>query len=621
MNLVSSYLPARALSFRASQHMAEHRARQLQFAVMSSASTSRDSAALQRAAGNDNDSRFRLRAGCVLILAAILFFARLGARALWSSEFRWAEIAREMLVTHNYFWPTINGHVYYDKPLGSYWLVIFSASLTGGLNEAATRLPCAIAGLLAVAILMLLVRRLYDARTAILAGVILATSFSFVFFSRHASADVETLTGELAALLLFNHNEERGGGLWVVGLWLIMAATSLTKGLLGFALPLLVIGVYSCLRDGVVPFYEAISRGSLVERIRRLVERNRWFFNWYTVVAVALGGLVYYLPFQISSRLMGSEKGLQMVYRENVVRFFHPFDHRGPIYLYVYVIFALMAPWSALLPAALVETHALRRAGAEPARADRFALVYFWATFIFFTVSGSRRSYYILPILPAAAILVARTLAYPRESELRSMIARRLLTIGYAIVAFSAIAGIVLLIPAWAILPRPYDSFPQLPAEPAFIVFWVVSVAAVVYAIRKFSPSRVAISVGAVAYLAMVYVFIFAMPAAEAYRGEKPFGYAVLNKIGGSTDRLVLFKTEGPLFYLNPPKPIPEFERKQDLQDAIAKGSVRWMIVRRRDMPKLDTPTAVELSEASYPWETDYNYRNKVVLVRVGSAP
>jgi hypothetical protein len=45
------------------------------------------------------------------------------------------------------------------------------------------------------------------------------------------------------------------------------------------------------------------------------------------------------------------------------------------------------------------------------------------------------------------------------------------------------------------------------------------------------------------------------------------------------------------------------------------------MIVRRRDMPKHDTPTAVELSEASYPWETDYNYRNKVVLVRVGSAP
>ena len=565
-----------------------------------------------------DDSRFRLRAGCVLIFTAILFFARLGARALWSSEFRWAEIAREMLVTHNYFWPTINGHVYYDKPLGSYWLVLFSTPFTGGLNEAATRVPCAIAGTLAVALLMLLVRRLYDARTAILSGVILATSFSFVFFSRHASADVETLTGELAALLLFNHYEDRGGGIWVVGLWLIMAATSLTKGLLGFVLPILVIGAYSCLRDGWAQLFEEISRGSLIDRIQRLIDRNRWFFNWYTVAGIAVGGFVYYLPFEISARMMGTQKGLAMVYRENVVRFFHPFDHRGPIYLYVYVIFGLMAPWSALLPAALVETHSLRHAGAEPARADRFALVYFWATFIFFTLSGSRRSYYILPILPAAAILVARTLAY-RGGELRSMIARRLLTAGFVIVAFIAVASIIALIPAWAILPSPYDALPDLPAKPAFIVFWIVSVAAVIYAIRRLSSYRIAVSVGAIAYLALFYIYIFAMPAAEAYRGEKPFGYAVLNQLGGSTDHLVLFKTEGPLFYLNPPKPLPEFDKKQELEDAIAKGDAKWMIVRHRDMPKLDTPTTVVLSEASYPWEDADNYRNKVVLVRLGN--
>jgi 4-amino-4-deoxy-L-arabinose transferase-like glycosyltransferase len=583
---------------------------------MASASASPGTGTSQPAVGRDDNSQFRMRAGLVLVLAAILFFARLGARALWSSEFRWAEIAREMIATHNYFWPTINGHVYYDKPLGSYWLVIFSTPFTGGINEAATRLPCAIAGLLAVALLMILVRRLYDARTALFGGIILATSFSFVFFSRHASADVETLTGELAALLLFNHNEERGGGIWVVGLWLIMALTSLTKGLLGFALPLLVIGVYSCLRDGWSQFLREILHGSVADRVRGLVGRNRWLFNWYTVAGVVLGGLVYGLPFEISSRMMGSQKGLAMVYRENVVRFFHPFDHRGPIYLYVYVIFGLMAPWSALLPAALVETHSLRRVDAGPARADRFALVYFWATFIFFTLSGSRRSYYLLPILPAAAILVARTLASP--GELRSMIARRLLIAGYAVIAFVAIAGIVLLIPAWAILPSPYDALPDLPAKFAFIVFWIVSVFAVIYAVRKFSLYRVALSMSAIAYLAMTYIYIFAMPAAEAYRGEKPFGYAVLNKIGGSTDHLVLFKTEGPLFYLNPPTPLPEFDDKQDLQDAIEKGGAQWMIVRRRDMPKLDTPTSIELSEASYPWESDYNYRNKVVLVRLG---
>src|SRR5215472_10116627 len=81
-----------------------------------------------------SSSRWRIYFAGVLILGAILFFARLGTRALWSSEFRWAEIAREMIVTHNYFWPTINGKVYYDKPLGSYWLVVAASYLTGGMN-------------------------------------------------------------------------------------------------------------------------------------------------------------------------------------------------------------------------------------------------------------------------------------------------------------------------------------------------------------------------------------------------------------------------------------------------------------------------------------------------------
>ena len=152
------------------------------------------------------------------------------------------------------------------------------------------------------------------------------------------------------------------------------------------------------------------------------------------------------------------------------------------------------------------------------------------------------------------------------------MIARRLLTVGFAIVAFIAVASIIALIPAWAILPRPYDALPDLPAKPAFIVFWIASVAAVIYAIRRFSSYRIAVSVGVIAYLALFYIYIFAMPAAEAYRGEKPFGYAVLNQLGGSTDHLVLFKTEGPLFYLNPPKPVARVRQKAGARRRDRKG-------------------------------------------------
>jgi 4-amino-4-deoxy-L-arabinose transferase-like glycosyltransferase len=554
----------------------------------------------------------------ILALSAILFFARLGSRALWSSEFRWAEIAREMLATHNYFWPTINGRVYYDKPLGSYWLVIWSTYLSGGMNELAARLPCAVAGVLGVAFLMMLARRLYDSRTAIVAGVVLATSFSFVFFSRNASADVETLTGELAALLLFLKYEERQDGWWVVGLWIIMALTSLTKGLLGFVLPIMVIGLYCTLAEGWRAFGDAILHGAISSRVRWVVDHNRWLFNWKSIPAIGIGIALYSFPFWFSKQVEGSDKGLQMVWRENVVRFFHPFDHRGPVYLYVYVIFALMAPWAMLLPAALVEAHARRRENAEPARSDRFALVYFWATFVFYTISGSRRSYYILPILPAGALLVARILA---GDMLRSRWSRILLAIGYGLTAIATVLGVGVLLPPSMILRGSMALLPTAPDRAVFAIAWIISVASIVYALRDYRPERVAVSVGVIAYCVMLYIYVFAMPAADAYRGEKPFGLQTLQLLHGDTSHLVLYRTEGPLFYLNPPAPLPEFDHPGDLKSALASGDIRWMIVRRRDVPSLGIPETELLHEASFPWETPEQVRNKVVLLKVSAAP
>ena len=559
-------------------------------------------------------SRWRIYFAAVLVLTAILFFARLGTRALWSSEFRWAEIAREMINTHNYFWPTINGRVYYDKPLGSYWLVVWSSWLTGGMNETAARLPCAIAGFLAVALVMLLARRLYDRRTAIVSGLILATSFSFVFFSRHASADVETLTGELAALLLFLRHEQHQDGWWVVGLWVIMAITSLTKGLLGFVLPVMTIGVYCLLAGGWTDLSDYLLTGPFSARIRWIIERNRWFFNWKSIIAIALGVAIYYAPFSVSHEAAGSEKGLQMVWRENVVRFFHPFDHRGAVYIYVYVIFALMAPWAVLLPAALLEIHKRRSIAEEPARSDRFALVYFWATFIFFTISGSRRSYYLLPILPAGAIIIARLLV---GGELRSSWSRRLLAIGYSIVAVATLLGVAALASPARLLPGRWAALPSIPVPIVYALAWLLSAAGVIYALRRFRPARVAVSMAVIAYCSMAYIYIFAMPAADAYRGEKPLASQILKTLDGDMSHLAFFRTQESLFYLNPPRPLPQFEKQRDLAAAIQNGGITWIIVRRKDVPTIAAPTEVVLGEESFPWEDEDQVRNKVVLVKV----
>ncbi|MBV8056567.1 MAG: glycosyltransferase family 39 protein, partial [Deltaproteobacteria bacterium] len=514
----------------------------------------------------------------------------------------------------NYFWPTINGRVYFDKPLGSYWLVLASAWITGGIDEATTRIPSAIAGILAVALLILLTRRLYGLRTGVAAGFILATSFSFAFWARTASADIETVAGELAALLIFAHGENHAGW-WVVPMWLVMALTSLMKGLLGFALPIMVIGVYSCIAEGWLELEHHLMHGRLSLRIHWLIERNRWFFNRCTTIAVALAGAIYFAPFAVSYAGTGSAKGLYMVYRENVERYFAPFDHRGPIYLYAYVIFELMAPWSVFLPAALVYAHGRAEAASTGLKSGRFVLAFFWTTFIFFTVSGSRRSYYLLPIVPAASILVARIFVAAEKDLSES--GRILLKVGFGMVLSALVLSAVILLPPRVLLPPPYSLLPMLPRPRIFAICWIISLSTAAYTLIHYSRKRLLLSVSVTSYLLLCYLFMFAMPAGDQWRGEKPFAEAVRRLINGHPAELASFKTQPPVFYLGLAQPVPEYDTVAELESAIRSGRIKWVILRRRDVPALDMPAGEAAHEPSYSWDSREHQLNALVLMKL----
>jgi 4-amino-4-deoxy-L-arabinose transferase-like glycosyltransferase len=540
----------------------------------------------------------------VLSLTAILYCVGLGARSLWSEEVRWAQIPREMRQSGNYLWPTINGRTYYDKPLGSYWLVLAAAWVTGSLDEQAARLPCAVSGVLGVALLMLIARRLYDERTAILAGVILATSFSFVFFSRHASADVANVTGLLLALWLFLRHKDHPDGWWLLLFWLVMACTSLTKGLLGYALPLVIAGTY---RTFFPPPCE-----ETVPRSRWLVTflaRNRWFFNARTILAVPLSAGVYLLPFLLSVSLTGSTDGLSMVYRENIRRFFDPVNHRGPVYLYLWVVFVLAAPWSAFLPAALVQAHQSRRG-------ERFALAYFWSVFLFFTLSSSRRSYYLLPILPAVALLVASLLTRQRERLTR--IAWRLTQTGLAVVVLVVVAAGVLLVPlGWRLIP--WNEFPPLPHVALFTIAWVLALAALGFCLARRRPSRIGWALSVIAFVFLGYGFLLALPAAEAYRTQRAFVEGVKEETESHFEQLALFRHREIVFYLGAPGQVAEYSDVEELTRAVREGSVRWILLRQRDLDTLAFPTCTVIAETRQAWESGEQAHAKLLLLEVVS--
>lgn len=548
----------------------------------------------------------------VLGVAALLFFPELGARAFQGGEYRWGQIVREMLAGGSFFWPTIHGAVYFDKPLGSYWLVAVAAWLHGGLDETATRLPSAWAGLLAVGCVFGIARRLYDNRSAVLAGLILASSYAFTQAARTAAADAQTVAGVLLALWIYLRCERRPRGGWLMALFAVMAATSHMKGLLGFALPLLVIGVDSLLGDGLRQARGGLLRGSLRARAAWLQERVGWLASWQALLGLGL----YFAPFAASLLVTGSAEGMRLVLRENLLRYFQPFDHRGPIALYSYTIFALQAPWSVFLPAALWRAHLERAAVSLRQRSDRFSLCFFWSIFVFFTLSGSRRGYYLLPILPAAALLVARLL-WTRAADLTPG-ARRLRTLGYALlVALWALLGGGLL-PPKLFFPPPWNALPLAPAHAFAGVGWLMVLLGLGFALRT-GRLRVRVSVVAAACISLCfYFFIVALPAVEVWRPSKPFALRVNQRLGPELPGLALYQTSGPDFYLAR-SVLPKYERVEALRQAVARGEVHWVIAPREDLARARLPGREVDAELSAPWELPRRGEREV-LFHIGPA-
>jgi len=107
------------------------------------------------------------------------------------------------------------------------------------------------------------------------------------------------------------------------------------------------------------------------------------------------------------------ESGLVLVFRENIERFIQPFDHKGPIYLYLGVMPLLALPWFPVFLGAIITSAKNWKKLDEKTRwlIQASAII-----FVFFTLSGSRRNSYILPILPFCMLLTAVFLVeFPKE--------------------------------------------------------------------------------------------------------------------------------------------------------------------------------------------------------------
>ena len=94
-----------------------------------------------------------------------------------------------------------------------------------------------------------------------------------------------------------------------------------------------------------------------------------------------------------------------MVFRENIQRYVQPFDHKEPFYIYFTYLPRLFMPWAPMLIIAFLDIFGVLRN--HQSERTRWLVACMIIIFLFFDFSGSRRGYYILPILPFCALFVS----------------------------------------------------------------------------------------------------------------------------------------------------------------------------------------------------------------------
>ena len=321
----------------------------------------------------------------LLGISVLVLSAHLGLPPLWGSEGRWAVIARSMLRSGNLLSPTLGIHSYWAKPLLSYWQILPLAYVNENVSEFTARFPSVVWAVVMLFLTYHLAKRWFGEKTGLVSVGILATSYSFVFWGRNAQVEMTNAAMILLCLWYFLKHKSDNRHTWVYILGIIMALGANMKGLVLYGVPVFCIVLLSVIKR----------EWSWIPPLRTLVMAS------FLSLAVFLA-----LPAIASIRSVTWEP-LQRVWYENVLRFFGQVDHKDPFYTYFIKIFYLAAPWSLVLPVALIRCMQLtrRRVSQIPE-----VLILFGAIFLFFTLSGSRRSYYLLPILPFVAMLVANVL-------------------------------------------------------------------------------------------------------------------------------------------------------------------------------------------------------------------
>ena len=357
----------------------------------------------------------------VLFISWIAFGWQLGSVGLVDeTEPLFAEAARQMVETGDWVTPYFNGDPRFDKPPLVYWLMAIGFHLLG-VNEWAVRLPSVLAATAMTGLGFYTLRRygfpqphlaetvseaegnstLLSRRStqalwlsAWIGAAVMALNPETLVWARIGVSDM-LLTGCMAGSLLAfflgyaQPDNPSVQARWYFAFYALMALAVLAKGPVGLVLPVLIVGA----------FLLYIGKLREVAPELRLLPGTLLFaaltVPWYVLVILA-NGRAY----------IDSFFGYH-----NIERFTQVVNgHAAPWFFYFLVVFIGFLPWSPFLPLAIARWQFWRpgywRQQLRSSHLGLFALIWFAVVFIFFTTAVTKLPSYVLPLMPAAALLV-----------------------------------------------------------------------------------------------------------------------------------------------------------------------------------------------------------------------
>ena len=297
-------------------------------------------------------------------------------------EGRNAEVAREMAERGDYLVPHFNGLPYLDKPV--FFFAAAAASIKAlGPSELAARLPSLVFTLTTIAITIAFGRRHMGRSSAMLAGLVLATSPLVLAFSRIVIFDATMMFWVSLSVIAFHVSWQHDGAGWRILAWGAAGFAVLTKGPVGLVLPLL------------ISMAEAVT---CRDRLRRMFH-PAGITAFILVVAPWFFHVVHHHP----------EFPHYAFVRETFERVATDSMRRtAPAWYVLAFLVGGTLPWFSALAVGWRHLIDFWRDRAGAARTEAFLLLWILVPLVFFTLSQSKRPGYILPALPAVALLVAR---------------------------------------------------------------------------------------------------------------------------------------------------------------------------------------------------------------------